>query len=760
MSKNNDKDGRKHGAAAETPAELLTEQTAQVSPETITPSDAIAVIGMACVFPAAADLISYWRLICNSVEGTQIPLLPHTFAAAGAAAQATSASQLLRTTVTAALKDAEYGKKRRLKILADAEAQTEKARKSLVSRNKQPLETSTAAASRVLLTASGIDTAEVGNDAASWFGGEIECNSQAAVHSIETAISALRAQRCDVAVAAGVQLLPQAAPHSQAAQIGNPKPYAADATGLVNGEGAGAIVCKRLVDAERDGDRVYAVIRGIGIAQRNDAKPAIDTWTQALRIIYEQLKIDPTSIALIEGDGMGDLAADALELNAMHKVFGKEGFPTLLLGTVKALVAHTGAAAPIASVIKMVLALHHRVFPPTVGAEPLNPLLPGSRVYVRPMLSPWIALEEAKRVGAINMHDADGVCAHMLLEEPAAPDATWCSLTPVHSELVVITAASRAELITQVGQLRYTLTTLKEHELGDLAFTLVQRTQPSHRFRLSMAAKGIAELSAQLTAAERRLSSDSSEQWADQSGVCFGSTIYKGKLAFLFSGVGFPGLSGSYADRVGELATHFPYLRTWIDSIESGSVDDGVPYPLRFQLYPPNYFDPDQLAVIEESLKWSQRAALGTQASNMLTFDLMQHLGVAPDAMAGFSLGEWSALVAAGLIAGTGTNEWKQSFGGDFSSQDAQEDDPNDRGTWAMVSASAADVMSILQPLGEDVSVAIDISPGQVFVGGLVEPMAKALELLKGAGHLVLCLAERWFDGEVLGFPHSTRRKI
>ena len=159
--------------------------------------------------------------------------------------------------------------------------------------------------------------------------------------------------------------------------------------------------------------------------------------------------------------------------------------------------------------------------------------------------------------------------------------------------------------------------------------------------------------------------------------------------------------------------------------------EDEVNYKLSFQLFPPPCCDIAVLAEIEEELKWSQRASVGTMIANLATNALVRALGVRADVMAGFSLGEWSALVAAGLIDMEAAAVTAQ--GADESSALLEVTDSY-RGSWAMVSASVDEIEAVILPLGDDVAVTIDVSPNQAFIGGEEAAVAVAIDRLRAAG--------------------------
>ncbi len=502
------------------------------------------------------------------------------------------------------------------------------------------------------------------------------------------------------------------------------RPYTTLADSQRLSHGCGAIVLKRHADAERDGDRIYALIAGMGVSANQ---------VQALHLAYAQCDIDPASISLVEGGGASSPSGDAEEIAALHEVFGKSGFPEVALGAASPVTGAAGQAAAVAGLIKAALAIHHRALPPTLGAEQPHHDLQASRLYIHPRLRPWISLANAPRRAGVTMTGPSGSYAHFVLEEHAAASReAWRSLTPCKSELIVIAAATREALQEEI-RLLHQLVALGRTEinLADLAFTLVSRFSDRHTFRLTLVARTVSDLADRLAAVDQRLRNDTVDGWKNYFGTYFGSVHYTGKVGFLFPGVGFPGLAGGYADRLGDLALYFPDVLDWLDRAETACAGDEVGYKLSFQLFPPPYSDIAVLAEIEEQLKWSQRASTGTMIANLATYSLVRALGIRADVMTGFSLGEWSALVAAGIIDMETAASTSQAP--EQSSALVQTTEPY-RGTWAMVSASADEIEAVIQPLGDEVAVTIDVSPDQAFIGGEEVAVGIAIERLREAG--------------------------
>jgi len=286
--------------------------------------------------------------------------------------------------------------------------------------------------------------------------------------AVQLAMRDLLDVECDLAIAGGSQVwLPVptlnvfcrlgALSHRQ--QI---RPFDEEADGTLLGEGIGMIVLKRAEDAERDGDRVYALIRAVGVSTDGRGAsvmaPRVEGEELALRRAYEAAGVSPSTIGLLEAHGTGTPVGDAVELEALGRVFGsRDGeLPRCALGTVKSMISHTIPASGIAGIIKVALALHHRVLPPTLLANRPNPKLglDSSPFYLNTTTRPWIHGGAEPRRAGINAFGFGGINAHAVLEQaPGGEPARRDHLPPWDSEICVLEAESTEELADRAARL-------------------------------------------------------------------------------------------------------------------------------------------------------------------------------------------------------------------------------------------------------------------------------------------------------------------
>ena len=212
------------------------------------------------------------------------------------------------------------------------------------------------------------------------------------------------------------------------------KPFDADSKGIMIGEGLGMVILKRLEDAERDGDRIYSVIRGIGTSSDGRFKsiyaPRSSGQAKALRRAYQDAGFEPESVGLIEAHGTGTTAGDLAEFEGLKEVFSENNDKKqhIALGSVKSQIGHTKAAAGIAGLIKTSLALHHKILPPTINIETPNPKLgiEDTPFYLNTESRPWASPELPRRAG-VSSFGFGGTNFHFVLEEHDSLNASATS---------------------------------------------------------------------------------------------------------------------------------------------------------------------------------------------------------------------------------------------------------------------------------------------------------------------------------------------
>lgn len=255
--------------------------------------------------------------------------------------------------------------------------------------------------------------------------------SMAAIH---IACRGLLTGECKVAVAGGVSmLLPDKKGYLYREGMifspdGHCRAFDDDAHGTVGGEGAGAVVLKRLKDAESDGDRIYAVIKGS--AMNNDGAervgytaPGIIGQSTVIKKVYRIAKVDPETVTYVEAHGTGTEVGDPIEVEAL-----KEAFPTQKrnfcgLGSVKSNIGHLDSASGVAGFIKCVLSLYNGILPPTINYKKPNKKIDfaNSPFYVNDTLKKWTSPDGILRAG-ISSFGMGGTNVHIVMENYDYPE--------------------------------------------------------------------------------------------------------------------------------------------------------------------------------------------------------------------------------------------------------------------------------------------------------------------------------------------------
>ncbi len=487
--------------------------------------------------------------------------------------------------------------------------------------------------------------------------GGTNCVTDAACAStfsaLSMAVNELQLGHSDMAIAGGVDTLndifmymcfsktPALSPS------GDCRPFSDQADGTMLGEGLGMVALKRLADAERDGDRIYAVLRGIGTSSDGRSKsvyaPVAAGQAQALRRAYEAAGYSAASVELMEAHGTGTKAGDVAEFEGLRMVYD-EAEPTerqwCALGSVKSQIGHTKAAAGAAGLFKAVMALHHKVLPPTIKIDAPNPKLEIERspFYLNTEARPWIRGSEHPRRAAVSAFGFGGSNFHVTLEEYNGPGQRAERLATQSCELLPFAAASVAELLQQIDALL-----AQDEPLARLAHDrrVAFDAASARSHRAALVAASTAQLRERLAVLRARIAAQSAQAFELPDGSSYGLGESSGQVAFLF-----PGQGSQYLGMGATLAMQFPAARAVFDVAADLAMDEGE--RLHQVLFPrPVFSDAARQAQAQQLTRteWAQ-PAIGAHSAALLA--QLRELGIGADAYAGHSFGEVSALHAAG----------------------------------------------------------------------------------------------------------------
>ncbi|MCP5155944.1 MAG: amino acid adenylation domain-containing protein [Ectothiorhodospiraceae bacterium] len=462
-------------------------------------------------------------------------------------------------------------------------------------------------------------------------------SSLVAVHQ---ACRALLDHDCDLALAGGVSVIvPRVGGYEH--QRGGPlspegrcRPFDADATGTVPGEGVGVVVLKRLDEALADGDSIRAVIRGTAINNDGSDKvgftaPSVEGQAGAIALALATAEVEPDSVDYVETHGTATELGDPIEIAALARVFGGRDpeAPRCRLGAVKANIGHLDAAAGVAGLIKTVLALEHRTFPPLANFSRPSPAVDFASAPFEPVAaaSPWPASSDRPRRAGVSSFGMGGTNAHVVVEE--APAAPAREARPPAETLLVLSARSSDALEAMCDRLADHLDTHPGVDIADVAFTL-ETGRRRHDVRTAVVASDPAAAATALRAATRR---------PGGVGVARGAP----EVAFLFPGQGAQHPGMGMALHAGEpvfreafdacCAALAPELGVDLRELVLGASDTAEARARRLA----------DTAITQPALFAVEYAAA----------ELWRSWGVTPSAMLGHSIGEYVAAAQAGVMS-------------------------------------------------------------------------------------------------------------
>ena len=480
----------------------------------------------------------------------------------------------------------------------------------------------------------------------------ISCEESSGICSLATAVRLLRAREIDRALVGAVDLAGDlravlghhaGRPYSSR---GSALPFSTEADGSIIGEGAAAVVLKRLTDAERDGDRIYAVITGIGAAGGATLTPDEAAYGLALERAYAEARISPDTVTYLEAHAPGQPAADRMEASVLASVFESKHrlARSCAVSSIAGEIGHTGAAAGLASLVRGCLALYQEIIPPCRGMENPLPAVSGSGpLYLPRTPRYWLRNRaEGPRRAGVSVFGVEGTCSHVILEgwDQKHPRNERERLAPVgvdEEALFVLPGATPADLSRELSLLRQ-----EQRQEGDLAKLARQwhgRSCGTHSasgspgLALSLVARNREELSALLDLGEQTLSAGviptSHPSLRDRLFYTAQPLGLEGKAAFVFPGSGnhFPGMGI-------ELSARWP---------EVFRRQDAENLYLRGQFQPELFWNGAPQSELDND---SRSVIFGQVATGCAAADLVRSFRVLPHAVIGYSLGESAGLFA------------------------------------------------------------------------------------------------------------------
>jgi acyl transferase domain-containing protein/NAD(P)H-dependent flavin oxidoreductase YrpB (nitropropane dioxygenase family)/NAD(P)-dependent dehydrogenase (short-subunit alcohol dehydrogenase family) len=721
----------------------------------------IAIIGMAGVFPGAEDLAEYWANILAGVDaitevpperwdpalytiparwGGFLPKVPFDALAYGippAALASIEPVQLLALEVaTRALRDAGYAQRAfdrdHTCVIFGAEAGAELA-SAYTFRSLYPTYHATLPADLQehlpKLTEDsfpGVLANVIAGRIANRLdlGGAnytVDAACASSLAALDLACKELQAGTSSMALAGGADVHNSIHDYLMFASVhalsptGHCRPFDTAADGITLGEGVACVVLKRLTDAERDGDRIYAVIKGIGSASDGRAlgltAPAPHGQRHALQRAYHMAGISPAEVGLVEAHGTGTVVGDHTELTVLTEVFTTAGTPTghCTLGSVKSQIGHTKCAAGIAGLIKAARAVHTGIRPPTSQLRGPNPAWnPTTSPFTLDVTArPWAS--SARRVAGVSAFGFGGTNFHAVLssydKQPEPPHG----LDAWPAELFLFTGPDRATAITEMDHLTELLTTNdtagRPWRLRDLAHNLTHNHHPDTRVWAAIVAEDLEDLATKITHARTTTAIE---------GVFLAPNDARtvGQVAFLF-----PGQGSQRPGMLADLFMAFPPLQRFLDL--------GAQWTTA--MFPPTAFTTEDSTRARAALTDTRIAQPALGITGLAMHELLTSLGVHPDHLAGHSYGELVALTAAGALDPTELLKLSEARG-----QAILTAAGTDPGTMAAITATPEQIRTILG--NEPFVIANHNTPHQTVISGPTTALHTALERLAEVG--------------------------
>jgi acyl transferase domain-containing protein/NADP-dependent 3-hydroxy acid dehydrogenase YdfG len=429
---------------------------------------------------------------------------------------------------------------------------------------------------------------------------------------------------------------------------GDCRPFAADADGTMMGEGVAMLALKRLSDAERDGNAIYCLIRGLGSASDGASTsvyaPVAAGQARSLRQAYLHAGYSPQTVELVEAHGTATRLGDKVEFEGLTTVFppGEAWTRYCALGSVKSQFGHTKAAAGATGMVKAVLSLHHKILPPTLNVDAPNELLDleSSAFYLNTEARPWISARDHPRRASVSSFGFGGTNYHVALEEYLGSSRGPARAPHATERLLLLSTPSPALMH---GAIEAAIGRLQTDGLSSTCRDSLASHDSKQACRMAVVARDLPCTLESLELAKETLQRDPERSFRLPNGTCYGfGAASAPRIALLFSG------QGSQHIGMGTplVAAFEAARRAWDEAVADPAL---AAMTLREEVFPPPTFRAEDKARQAARLTATDVAQPALAVTELAVLALLRQSGLQVDMTGGHSFGELVALHAAGV---------------------------------------------------------------------------------------------------------------
>ena len=574
--------------------------------------------------------------------------------------------------------------------------------------------------------------------------------------AITSAVDGLRSKRFDMVITGGADRNMGIGTYVKFCKIGalspdGSRPFDRSANGFIMGEGAAVFIMKRLKDAIVDGDKIYAVLSGIGASSDGKGKgitaPNPKGQRLAIERAWKEANADISTVGYIEAHGTSTVVGDAVELEILHNFFEASGLPasSIAISSVKSQIGHLKSAAGAAGILKAVLSIHHKILPPSINFTEPAPVIDfkTSPIFINTNTIDWKCDSKNLRRAGISSFGFGGTNFHVVLEEfesdsnfklqkiskkstdlnnlnqdnssnneVISREILFSKFINSNSVFPIITLGSEniEQLMPKVNELFEKDAKYYDDKSSLNAFEKPQRICFA---KSTMESDGtlLKTINKALTTKHKRTIS-----LMTRKGVYYYSGI-SGKIAYMF-----PGQGSQYVNMIKQLKDRFEVVSKTIEEADSAMAHI-LDKPLSEYIYIKG--TENELQKAEFNLKQTEITQPAILTVNIAIYRLLKQLGFVPDMVIGHSLGEYAALVAAGVLKFKDALVAVSARAKEMTSVSI--DDP---GKMASVAAPYSDVERVINEIDGYIVPANKNSLVQTVIAGESDAIDKAIKVL------------------------------